>query len=79
MKNYLITILISIISEWKCFLLPENPASDCINVFAPEKAVIEILNMEGQTIKTIIVTNNFVSVDLSGLPDGDYLINASST
>ena len=56
-----------------CKVYP-NPAFDIISIIIPEKAVIEILNMEGQTLKTLSTENELTDVDISNLPCGMYMI-----
>jgi len=51
-----------------------NPANDYIIIEAPQKAEIEILNIQGQLIKTILSTNSKTKVDVSAMPKGLFII-----
>lgn len=52
-----------------------NPSSDVLNIKSNEPiSNIEILNIHGQTIKTIIAQNSELSTSVSELPNGLYFV-----
>jgi hypothetical protein len=51
-----------------------NPTSDNLTIETPQKATIEIINIQGQIIKTLQTTDNKTSVDVSALSGGVYII-----
>jgi hypothetical protein len=55
-----------------------NPASDKITIECTQKAHIEILNTEGQIIKTIHNTGIMTTIDLVNLSRGVYIIKAKT-
>ena len=55
-----------------------NPSSDIITFTIPEKSTIEILNIEGQIIKSIYSEASNTSFDISGLARGMYFVKVSS-
>ncbi len=55
-----------------------NPAIDKITIECHQKATIEILNIEGQIIKTINNDDTEMSIDLKNLPGGIYIIKAKT-
>lgn len=55
-----------------------NPAKDNITIETPHQATIEILNIEGQIIKTITTAEKQTSIDVSDLADGVYIIKAKT-
>ena len=60
------------------FTVYPNPSSGVATIIIPEKTTIDIINIEGQVIKTI---NNFegrVKVDVENLSKGVYLIKATN-
>lgn len=64
------------LNENNSFSFYPNPASDKINISIPKKATIEILNINGQVIKTIKTNNNETTVDIENLSRGVYIIRA---
>ena len=58
------------------FAIYPNPANDFITIVSPEKATIEILNTEGQIIKSIKNHGTKVKIDLVNIPAGVYMIRA---
>lgn len=51
-----------------------NPADDNIIIEIPEKATIEISNIQGQLIKTLAASGTKTNVDVSALPCGVYVV-----
>lgn len=58
------------------FAIYPNPAKDNITIVLPEKATIEILNVEGQIVKTASYVGLKLKIDLENLPGGVYLVRA---
>jgi PKD repeat protein len=56
------------------FSVYPNPATDNLTIITGQKAVIEILNIQGQLIKTFATGDNTISIDLLALPCGMYFI-----
>ena len=55
-----------------------NPSSGNATIIIPEKAIIEILNIEGQLIKTINTADKQTGIDVSDLSSGVYIIKAKT-
>jgi hypothetical protein len=55
-----------------------NPATDKITIEIPEKSEIEILNIEGRIIKSIISDGNHICIDVSGYAKGMYFVKAKT-
>ncbi|MFH1005564.1 MAG: T9SS type A sorting domain-containing protein [Bacteroidota bacterium] len=55
-----------------------NPATDNIIIESPQKAEIEIVNLQGQLIKYLVANNNKTTIDISELPGGMYFIKAKT-
>ena len=55
-----------------------NPASDNIIVKAPKNAVIEILNIEGQTVLQQISQQEKTNINISNLAKGIYILKLNS-
>ncbi|MFA4853644.1 MAG: DNRLRE domain-containing protein [Bacteroidales bacterium] len=55
-----------------------NPATNNLIIEAPQKASIEILNLQGQLIKTLAASSNKTSVDVSAFPSGVYFIRVKT-
>lgn len=51
-----------------------NPSSDFININCKNMKSIEIISMEGKTIKNTSVDSDCIHVDISDLPSGIYLL-----
>ncbi len=60
------------------FAIYPNPATDNITIVLPEKATIEILNVEGQRVKIASYDGQKLKIDLGNLPCGIYLIRAKT-
>ncbi len=55
-----------------------NPTKDKITIFIPEKSTIEILNINGQIIKTIESDNKQTTIDLNNLSSGVYIVKVKT-
>jgi hypothetical protein len=55
-----------------------DPAIEYLTIETPQKAIIEILNIEGQSIKTITIVDNKAIIALDGLSKGVYIIKATT-
>lgn len=51
-----------------------DPATDNITIVIPEKATIEILNIEGQLIKRMNTNENQTTIDISNFAKGIYFV-----
>jgi hypothetical protein len=56
-----------------------NPATNIITITLPEKANIEISNINGQIMKTINHENHETSIDIENFPRGVYIVRATTT
>ncbi|MFA4852230.1 MAG: SBBP repeat-containing protein [Bacteroidales bacterium] len=55
-----------------------NPSIDNITIIIPQKATIEISNIQGQLIKTLAVSSNKTSIDVSAFPCGMYVVKVKT-
>jgi hypothetical protein len=55
-----------------------NPATDQITLNISGKATIEILNIEGQIIKTFSNDGQVVTIDVENFPDGIYVLRTKT-
>jgi photosystem II stability/assembly factor-like uncharacterized protein len=55
-----------------------NPATSDLNIEAPQNAIIEILNIEGQRLKTIIANENHTIIDISDFAKGLYFVKVKT-
>lgn len=55
-----------------------NPAYENLIIESPQKAVIEIYNIQGQLIKAIETSSNKESVNVSALPNGLYYVKVNA-
>lgn len=55
-----------------------NPASQFITIEGVDLLSIEITNLSGQVVKTILVNNDKQTIDVSGLRNGTYLVRVLS-
>jgi len=53
-----------------------NPTTDKFTIILPEKAIIEILNIEGQIIESKKVNDSQINIDVSYFSSGVYIIKA---
>ncbi len=59
------------------FIYP-NPANDNITIEVPQKATIEISNIQGQLIKIIPTSGNKTNVDVSAFTSGIYIVEVKT-
>ncbi len=59
-------------------LIYPNPATDNLTIETHQKAAIEILNTAGQIIKTINTTDKQISINISDISGGVYIIKAKT-
>jgi len=55
-----------------------NPTSDNISIITKQNSDIEFLNIEGQIIKKLKITDNKTDIDISDFASGVYIIRAQS-
>ncbi|MFA4852003.1 MAG: T9SS type A sorting domain-containing protein [Bacteroidales bacterium] len=55
-----------------------NPASDNLTIETPQKATIEILNIEGQVLKSMNTEEVHATLDISGFARGMYFIKVKT-
>lgn len=55
-----------------------NPATDYINILIPKKVTVEIININGQVIKTIYNNGKVVTIELRNLTRGIYIVKANT-
>jgi hypothetical protein len=55
-----------------------NPAINNITIESPKEAVIEILNIKGQIMKTLAASSNKISVNVSAFPSGVYFVEVKT-
>ena len=55
-----------------------DPASDNITIVIPQKATIEISNIQGQIIKSLKTKDNKTDIDISAFANGVYIIRAQT-
>jgi hypothetical protein len=53
-----------------------NPAIDNLTIETPAQAIIEILNTEGQILKSFNTNDKTTTIDISGLTSGMYFVKA---
>jgi hypothetical protein len=73
----IITYIKEIKQEYFILVYP-NPATINLTIETPQKAVIEITNIQGQLVKTIKATGNKTNIDVSALPGGVYIVQAKT-
>ena len=54
-----------------------NPAADNITIISPQKAIIEIININGRILKTVNIVKLNTTINLENLPGGVYIIRAT--
>jgi hypothetical protein len=54
------------------------PAINNITIVAPQQAVIEISNIQGQLIKTLSTTSNKTNIDVSAFASGVYIVEVKT-
>jgi hypothetical protein len=55
-----------------------NPAMNNLTIETPQQTVIEILNIQGQLIKTFALNGNKTNIDVSALPCGVYIVEVKT-
>lgn len=60
------------------FVFYPNPATDNLTIEVFQKSTIDILNAEGQIVKTIKDANSKTTIDLKSLSSGVYVVKAKS-
>jgi hypothetical protein len=60
------------------FCISPNPATNYLTIETHEKAIMEILNFEGQIIKTINYDGLTTTIDIKNLSSGIYFIKAKT-
>jgi hypothetical protein len=55
-----------------------NPATDNLIIEAPQNAIIEIANIQGQLIKTFTTKSAKTNINVSALPSGVYVVQVKS-
>ncbi|HNW90719.1 MAG TPA: T9SS type A sorting domain-containing protein [Bacteroidales bacterium] len=55
-----------------------NPASEKITIETQEKSIIEILNIQGQLVKSIKSNDSKTNIDVSALQSGMYLVEVKT-
>jgi len=60
------------------FVIYPNPANDNLTIETSQKCTIEILNIEGQIIKTINTANKQTTIDIRNLSSEVYIIKAKT-
>lgn len=55
-----------------------NPATDNITIECPMSSQIEISNIEGQLLKTLMSSNSKTNIDVSTLPCGVYVVKVKT-
>jgi uncharacterized repeat protein (TIGR03803 family) len=60
------------------FTIYPNPSKDYITIIVPEKATIEILNIQGLIIKTINNNDIKTKIDIRNLVSGVYILRAKT-
>lgn len=55
-----------------------NPAADIIEISGLNYGIIEIINIHGQTIKTIHTSNTHIAIDLTSLAVGVYTVKINN-
>jgi len=59
------------------FKVYPNPATNYLTIETPQQAVIEITNIEGQLIKSIVASGK-TNIDVSSLTSGVYIVQVKS-
>ncbi len=59
-------------------LIYPNPVDNYLNILVAKKGLIEILNTQGQLVKSIHANDTKIHMDVSELPHGVYFLKATS-
>jgi hypothetical protein len=60
------------------FFIYPNPANDKIEISTSQNSLIEILNFEGQALKSFYINNNPATIDISAFAKGMYFVKATT-
>ena len=60
------------------FFIYPNPANDKIEISTSQNSLIEILNFEGQALKSFYINNNPATIDISAFAKGMYYVKATT-
>jgi hypothetical protein len=77
MKSYNMTTGIDE-QQTNSFTFYPNPAKDKIEISVTENSIIDIVNIEGQTLKSVTIDNNHTIIDISNFAEGIYFIKVKS-
>jgi hypothetical protein len=55
-----------------------NPVTDNLTIETPQKAIIEISNIQGQQIERFSATGNKTGIDISSFPSGVYFVKVKT-
>jgi hypothetical protein len=55
-----------------------SPANETITIEVPQKATIEILNIQGQLLESFTANKNKTNLDISSFPCGVYVVEAKT-
>jgi hypothetical protein len=59
-------------------ILYPNPATDNLTIESPQKATIEIFNIQGQLLKSTVAGNNKTMIGISAFQSGMYLVKVKT-
>ena len=73
----------TLLKPTECSVYP-NPSSQIINILMPENlhdiVLVEILQLNGSCLlKDSFIPDNIAQIDVSGIPNGSYLIKITTT
>ena len=71
------TSIREITQEYSIHVYP-NPTSNSITIEAPQQAIIEITNIQGQLIKTFSTSGNKTNIDVAYFPNGIYVLEVKT-
>ncbi len=55
-----------------------NPASNNITIEAPQKSIIDILNIQGQLVKSLVAAGDYTTLNISSFSSGVYLMQVKT-
>jgi len=55
-----------------------DPATDNLTIESPSRIKIDLLNVQGQLIKTVAASNSKTEIDVSALPTGVYIVEVKT-
>jgi len=65
-------------SQSNTFIIYPNPVSNNLTIEAPQKSIIQILNIQDQLIKTLVASNAKTNIDVSDFPSGVYVVEVKT-